>query len=158
MIAPEISLDSKEIELSNTSSSSYTSFEEHQQHQNGEEEGIGEMSMNGDGNSNNNNSTNTVNGNDGVVKVHKGLNLWRLAALTFFTVAGGPYGLEQLVSTGGPLFAILGIVIVPWVSEISYSLFLSFFLSLFLYFFILCLFISLFLYFFISFLYLFVSS
>ena len=59
-------------------------------------------------------------GIDGIVSsnndgVKKGLNIWRLVSLTFFTVAGGPYGLEQLVSTGGPLFSIVGIILIPWV-------------------------------------------
>mmetsp|Transcript_4981 Transcript_4981/g.7551 ORF Transcript_4981/g.7551 Transcript_4981/m.7551 type:complete len:517 (-) Transcript_4981:27-1577(-) len=45
----------------------------------------------------------------------QGLNTWRLAALTFFTVSGGPYGLEPLVSTIGPFYSILGLLIVPWV-------------------------------------------
>lgn len=43
-----------------------------------------------------------------------GLNTWRLAALTFFTVSGGPYGLEPLVKFGGPQNAIYGILLIPW--------------------------------------------
>jgi len=38
-----------------------------------------------------------------------------LAALTFFCVAGGPYGLEDSVGTAGPLLTILGLLIVPWI-------------------------------------------
>ncbi|GBG33857.1 Amino acid-polyamine transporter, putative [Hondaea fermentalgiana] len=45
----------------------------------------------------------------------QGLNMWRLAALTFFTVSGGPYGLEPLVKTVGPFYSIIGLLVVPWV-------------------------------------------
>jgi amino acid transporter len=38
----------------------------------------------------------------------------KLAALTFFAIAGGPYGVEPLVKNGGALYAILGLLIVPW--------------------------------------------
>eukprot|EP00514_Thraustochytrium_sp_LLF1b_P008320 CAMPEP_0184538928 /NCGR_PEP_ID=MMETSP0198_2-20121128/17858_1 /TAXON_ID=1112570 /ORGANISM="Thraustochytrium sp., Strain LLF1b" /LENGTH=398 /DNA_ID=CAMNT_0026932417 /DNA_START=305 /DNA_END=1498 /DNA_ORIENTATION=- len=45
----------------------------------------------------------------------QGLNTWRLAALTFFTVSGGPYGLEPLVSKIGPFYSIIGLLVVPWI-------------------------------------------
>mmetsp|Transcript_733 Transcript_733/g.1748 ORF Transcript_733/g.1748 Transcript_733/m.1748 type:complete len:624 (+) Transcript_733:367-2238(+) len=45
----------------------------------------------------------------------QGLNMWRLAALTFFTVSGGPYGLEPLIMTVGPYYSIIGLLLVPWV-------------------------------------------
>ena len=50
------------------------------------------------------------------------LNTWRLAALTFFTVSGGPFGLEGLVSAGGPLASVLGLLIVPWVWGVPMAL------------------------------------
>jgi len=42
------------------------------------------------------------------------LNLHGLVALTFFCVAGGAYGLEDAVGAGGPLIALLGIILLPW--------------------------------------------
>lgn len=44
----------------------------------------------------------------------RGLNLSSLIALTFFCVAGGAYGLEDALGAAGPLIALLGILIVPW--------------------------------------------
>jgi amino acid transporter len=42
------------------------------------------------------------------------LNLRSLVALTFLCVAGGAYGLEDAVGAGGPLIALLGILLLPW--------------------------------------------
>src|SRR5947209_5759528 len=42
------------------------------------------------------------------------LGFTSLVALTFFCVAGGAYGLEDAVGTGGPMFALLAIRLVPW--------------------------------------------
>ena len=42
------------------------------------------------------------------------LNFTGLVALAFFCVAGGAYGLEDAVGTGGPLLALLAILVVPW--------------------------------------------
>jgi amino acid transporter len=39
----------------------------------------------------------------------------KLAALTFFAVAGGPYGVEPLVQAGGAGWALLGLLTVPWI-------------------------------------------
>lgn len=39
----------------------------------------------------------------------------KLAALTFFAVAGGPYGVEPLVRAGGARWAVLGLLVIPWV-------------------------------------------
>lgn len=50
-----------------------------------------------------------------VDKTNQTLGVWALAALTFFGVSGGPYGAEELVSSGGPLLTILVICIVPWI-------------------------------------------
>jgi len=38
----------------------------------------------------------------------KKLGVWSLAVLTFYSVNGGPLGIEGVVGAGGPLYAILG--------------------------------------------------
>ena len=43
------------------------------------------------------------------------LGVVKLAALTFFAVSGGPFGLEPLVKNGGARNALLGLVVIPWV-------------------------------------------
>jgi amino acid transporter len=48
------------------------------------------------------------------VQPRRGLNLTGLVALTFFCVAGGAYGLEDAVGAAGPLFVLVGILILPW--------------------------------------------
>ncbi|MGH7770695.1 MAG: APC family permease [Candidatus Binatia bacterium] len=45
---------------------------------------------------------------------HRTLNFTSLVALTFFCVAGGAYGLEDAVGAGGPMLALLALLIVPW--------------------------------------------
>jgi len=42
------------------------------------------------------------------------LNLTALVALAFFCVAGGAFGLEDAVGSGGPMLALLAILIAPW--------------------------------------------
>jgi len=42
------------------------------------------------------------------------LGLPGLIALTFFCVAGGPYGLEDTVGAAGPMFALLALLVLPW--------------------------------------------
>ena len=42
------------------------------------------------------------------------LGLTGLVGLTFFCVAGGAYGLEDAVGAGGPMIALLALLIVPW--------------------------------------------
>jgi len=42
------------------------------------------------------------------------LGFTQLIALTFFCVAGGAYGFEDAVGAGGPMIALLAIMIVPW--------------------------------------------
>ena len=42
------------------------------------------------------------------------VGIFKLAALTFFSVAGGPYGVEPLVQSGGAMWALLGLLTVPW--------------------------------------------
>lgn len=52
----------------------------------------------------------------------RALNLPGLAALTFFCVAGGAYGLEDGVGAGGPLFMLIGIAILPWLWSLPTAL------------------------------------
>merc|ERR1711865_639014 len=42
------------------------------------------------------------------------VGVFTLVALTFFNVAGGPYGTEGLIKSGGPLFTLLALLLVPW--------------------------------------------
>ena len=42
------------------------------------------------------------------------LNFTSLVALAFFCVAGGAFGLEDAVGSGGPMLALLGILVAPW--------------------------------------------
>src|SRR5215831_17186107 len=46
--------------------------------------------------------------------LERSLNLRSLVALTFFCVAGGAYGLEDAIGAAGPLIALLGILLLPW--------------------------------------------
>ncbi|MBM4264415.1 MAG: APC family permease [Deltaproteobacteria bacterium] len=46
--------------------------------------------------------------------LRRALNTPGLAAVTFFCVAGGPFGLEDAVGAAGPQLALLGIVLLPW--------------------------------------------
>lgn len=41
------------------------------------------------------------------------LSLLPLAALIFYEVSGGPFGIEDAVGAGGPLLAILGFALLP---------------------------------------------
>lgn len=50
------------------------------------------------------------------------LNLTSLVGLTFFCVAGGAYGLEDAVGTGGPMLALLALLIVPWLWSLPTAL------------------------------------
>lgn len=43
------------------------------------------------------------------------LNMLQLVMITYFSVSGGPFGLESIVGTAGPRISILGLLIVPWV-------------------------------------------
>ncbi|KAJ0020050.1 hypothetical protein Pint_31391 [Pistacia integerrima] len=52
----------------------------------------------------------------------KKLHLLPLIFLIFFEVAGGPYGEEQAVGAAGPLFAILGFLIFPFIWSIPEAL------------------------------------
>jgi amino acid transporter len=48
-------------------------------------------------------------------KGQRNLTWWRLAMITFVFTCSGPGGLEQVVIAGGPLVALIGIFIVPFV-------------------------------------------
>ncbi|CAJ1938527.1 unnamed protein product [Sphenostylis stenocarpa] len=55
-------------------------------------------------------------------KSHKKLALLPLVFLIYFEVAGGPYGEEPAVGAAGPLFAILGFVVFPFIWSIPEAL------------------------------------
>ncbi|KAK7359250.1 hypothetical protein VNO77_01203 [Canavalia gladiata] len=55
-------------------------------------------------------------------KPHKKLALLPLVFLIYFEVAGGPYGEESAVGAAGPLFAILGFVVFPFIWSIPEAL------------------------------------
>ncbi|KAG5015392.1 hypothetical protein AAZX31_08G110800 [Glycine max] len=55
-------------------------------------------------------------------KQHKKLALLPLVFLIYFEVAGGPYGEEAAVGAAGPLIAILGFVIFPFIWSIPEAL------------------------------------
>ena len=46
----------------------------------------------------------------------------QLIMFTFLAAAAGPYGSEQIVANGGPLLAILGFLIVPWLFSFPLSM------------------------------------
>jgi amino acid transporter len=50
------------------------------------------------------------------------LNFSSLVALTFFCVAGGAYGIEDAVGAGGPMLALLALLIVPWLWSLPTAL------------------------------------
>jgi hypothetical protein len=45
-----------------------------------------------------------------------------LLAMVYFLVCGGAYGTEDLGGTIPPLFAILGVVIIPWIWSLPMAL------------------------------------
>lgn len=50
------------------------------------------------------------------------ISLLPLVALIYFEVAGGPYGLEGSVQDGGPLLAIIGFIVFPFIWSIPEAL------------------------------------
>src|SRR5450759_2528181 len=50
------------------------------------------------------------------------LSMLPLVALIFFEVSGGPFGVEDSVKAGGPLFALLGFLVFPFVWSIPEAL------------------------------------
>ncbi|KNC79137.1 hypothetical protein SARC_08464, partial [Sphaeroforma arctica JP610] len=57
-----------------------------------------------------------------VLSVRQGLGVIQLATIIFFEVCGGPYGIEPLISSGRPLHAIVGLIIMPIVWSIPIAL------------------------------------
>ena len=49
-----------------------------------------------------------------VVQASRTMTFGQLVMFTYLAAAGGPYGSEAVVGNGGPLLAILGFLIVPW--------------------------------------------
>jgi amino acid transporter len=47
-------------------------------------------------------------------ETNRTMTLWQLVMFSYLAAAGGPYGSEPTVANGGPLLALLGYVIVPW--------------------------------------------
>jgi len=50
------------------------------------------------------------------------MTLFPLIFLIFFEVAGGPYGAEPVVQAGGPLLALIGFFVFPFVWAVPESL------------------------------------
>ncbi len=48
------------------------------------------------------------------VGAHPKMTCGQFVLVTFFIVAGGPTGIETVVSSGGPLYACIGLLIIPW--------------------------------------------
>jgi amino acid transporter len=53
------------------------------------------------------------------------LGLWPLAAIVFFNVSGGPYGIEDMVPAFGPSLTLLLLVVTPLVWSLPVSLVMS---------------------------------
>lgn len=49
--------------------------------------------------------------NTNVITSTKKLGVWSLAILTFYSVNGGPFGMEGIVGAGGPLYALVGFLL-----------------------------------------------
>lgn len=52
----------------------------------------------------------------------RSLTFWKLCALTFASVAGGPYGFEEAVGAGGPYLTLTGLLLVPFVWSVPNAL------------------------------------
>jgi len=52
----------------------------------------------------------------------RSLDFWKLCGLTFASVAGGPYGFEEAVGSGGPYLTIVGLLLVPFVWSVPNAL------------------------------------
>lgn len=53
---------------------------------------------------------------------HKPLSLLPLVALIFYDVSGGPFGIEDAVSAGGPLLSVLGFLLLPLIWSVPEAL------------------------------------
>lgn len=52
----------------------------------------------------------------------RALDFRSLVALTFFCVAGGPYGIEDAVGAAGPMLALVGLLLIPWLWSLPTAL------------------------------------
>lgn len=59
---------------------------------------------------------------DKPVELKRTLDFWKLCGLTFASVAGGPYGFEEAVGSGGPYLTIVGLLLVPFVWSVPNAL------------------------------------
>lgn len=50
------------------------------------------------------------------------LTAMHLVGLTFFAVCGGDYGIEDAVGAAGPMYTLLGLLVVPWVWSLPIAL------------------------------------
>jgi amino acid transporter len=55
-------------------------------------------------------------------EANRTMTLGQLIMFTFLAAAAGPYGSEPIVANGGPLLAILGFLIVPWLFSFPLSM------------------------------------
>jgi amino acid transporter len=55
-------------------------------------------------------------------EANRTMTIGQLVMFTFLAAAAGPYGSEPIVANGGPLLAILGFVIVPWMFSFPLSM------------------------------------
>ena len=59
---------------------------------------------------------------DPFVDGHEKLGVLPLAIIVFYNVSGGPFGLETSVRAGGPFFALLGFLVMPFVWSVNEAL------------------------------------
>jgi amino acid transporter len=55
-------------------------------------------------------------------EANRTMTIGQLVMFTFLAAAAGPYGSEPIVANGGPLLAILGFLIVPWLFSFPLSM------------------------------------
>ncbi|TNJ27560.1 putative Amino acid permease [Giardia muris] len=52
----------------------------------------------------------------------KPISVFKLVILTFFVVSAGPYGVEEAISSGGALYTVISLVLIPFVMSIPLAL------------------------------------
>lgn len=52
----------------------------------------------------------------------KPISVLKLVVLTFFVVSAGPYGVEEAISSGGALYTVIALVVIPFVMSIPLAL------------------------------------
>jgi len=72
--------------------------------------------------SNNNNSTADDNDNPNNNSHNNKLGVWSMAILVFYSVSGGPFGIETTVRAGGYCYALLGFLVFPLIWSLQESL------------------------------------